>query len=311
MADQTKIQWTGATWNPVTGCTKVSAGCKNCYMFREYPRLARLGVKGYAGGSPDLVRCWPERLGEPLHWKKPRRVFVNSMSDLFHESIPEEFIDRVWAVMALTPHHTFQILTKRPERMLHYLDAHRGEKMRYERVLMEADALRADHAKLHLSSIAVGNPVLWPLPNVWLGVSVEDQKTANERIPLLLQTPTAVRFISYEPALGPADFTQIKCVGAGFMNALTGEDAEDHGMVSDGLDWVICGGESGPDARPMHPDWARSVRDQCVAAGVPYFMKQMHIDGKLVKEIDQFPADLRLRQYPRNERDGSGERSNA
>jgi len=216
----TAIEWTDETWNPVTGCTKVSPGCDHCYAERITNRFG-------GPGAFDTVVLHPERLGKPLRWRKSRMVFVNSMSDLFHDDVPDEFIGRVWQVMGAASMHTFQVLTKRPGRMASLLN---------ERILT------------HI-------PVLpnWPLPNVWLGTSVEDQKWADIRIPKLLDAPAAVRFLSCEPLLGPVD-----------LRIYPGS----------WVDWVIVGGESGPGARPMHPDWARSLRDQCVAAEVPFFFKQ-------------------------------------
>ena len=282
MSDKTKIEWTDATWNPVTGCTKVSQGCKHCYAERDWSRLVHMPA--FAGRSFTDVACHPERLGQPLHWEKPRRIFVNSMSDLFHEAVPNSFIDQVFAVMAQAPRHLFQVLTKRPERMRSYLsDAHRLE--------------RWSDARIPLVSMEWGD---YPLPNVWLGVSVEDQATADERITLLLDTPAAVRWISAEPLLGPVDLQRLaysEDTGEDFGgwpgfdavglwgNGLTGEwsSAERCGIVMRGfeisfrtpkLDWVVVGGESGPNARPMHPDWARCLRDQCAAAGVPFLFKQ-------------------------------------
>jgi protein gp37 len=178
------------------------------------------------------VRLVEEHLEDPLRWKRPRRIFVNSMSDLFHESLDEYDIGQVFAIMALAKQHTFQVLTKRPAEMLQILET--------ARICFDYDE---------------------PLPNVWLGVSVEDQKTADERIPLLLQTPAAVRWLSVEPLLGPIELQAP-------WSAINPEYPEH------GIHWVVVGGESGPGARPMHPDWARSIRDECVAAGVPFFFKQ-------------------------------------
>jgi protein gp37 len=228
----TNIEWVrnpdgtpGETWNPVVGCSKVSAGCKHCYAERWHQRF-------FSDKKFTDVRCLPERLSQPLHWQKPRTIFVNSMSDLFHEAVPDEFIDWVFAVMARTQEHTYQVLTKRPERMRQFCQNWNSQDL-----------------------------APWPMPNVWLGVSVEDQATAEERIPWLLETPAAVRFVSCEPLLGPID-----------LNVEYGQGVGD--LLIDYLNWVIVGGESGPKARPMHPDWARSIRDQCVAAGVPFFFKQ-------------------------------------
>jgi protein gp37 len=269
MGDKSAIEWTDATWNPVTGCAKISQGCKHCYAEREWPRLTKL-VPAYAGRAFRDVRTHADRLDQPLRWKKPRRVFVNSMSDLFHEAVPFEFIDRVFAVMALAPQHTFQVLTKRAERMHDYL-LQRSESMcasdwpRSNPVAIAmsvASKARGDalpgNAPLHLA----GN---WPLPNVWLGVSVEDQAAADERIPLLLKAPSAGRWISAEPLLGPVSFDGL------FANTA---DIRDGTNALEALDWVVAGGESGPKARPMHPAWARLLRDQCAAAGVPFLFKQ-------------------------------------
>ena len=252
MGDKSKIEWTEATWNPVSGCSKVSAGCKNCYAERLFPRV-------YQGRAFTDVKMHENRLEQPLRWKKPRRIFVNSMSDLFHEDVPDSFIDKVFAVMALSPQHTFQILTKRPERMRKYFN---GPFYPMSRV----------HAQL-FASWPGKNPndatPAWPLPNVWLGVSVEDQATADERIPLLLQTPAAIRFVSYEPALGPVDFSRImasrmpwhppgppECLHLdslkGTVSTIQRAKAV-HTEQCSPLDWIIVGGESGPGARPSHP----------------------------------------------------------
>ena len=271
MGEISRIEWTDATWNPVTGCTKVSQGCKNCYAERDWARLVHLPA--YHGRAFTDVECHPERLDQPLRWKRPRRIFVNSMSDLFHEDIPDEFLAQVFAVMAATPDHTYQALTKRPARMLALLDN------------PGFSDLVDDLMHIHTHSDAD-----WPLPNVWLGVSVEDQATADERIPLLLQTPAAVRWISAEPLLGPIELHALPhlhgygsphCSECGYpvtIDALNGYTAcgpsACDGPRVDTLDWVVAGGESGPKARPTHPDWFRLLRDQCKAAGVPFLFKQ-------------------------------------
>lgn len=256
----TRIEWTDQTWNPIRGCTRVSEGCRHCYAERQAARFAGPGqpFDGYVTGSGAGAR-WTGRvelveakLYEPLGWRRPRRVFVNSMSDLFHESLPDECIDRVFAVMALAPQHTFQVLTKRHERMREYMS---GDRYGVVNAAVEivSDA-RGDVAGLvqRENMDATG---LWPLPNVWLGMSVEDQPTADERMPVLSATPAAVRYVSAEPLLGPVDLRPWL-------------------VATPRLDWVIVGGESGPGARPMHPDWVRSLRDQCAEAGVPFFFKQ-------------------------------------
>ncbi len=246
MGDRSSIEWTDATWNPVTGCTKVSQGCKHCYAETLFPRA-------YPGRRFIDIRMHGDRLDQPLRWRRPRRIFVNSMSDLFHERVSAEFIVSVFATMARCPQHTFQILTKRPSEML--------ENMRfmYEDVL---DALKYE---------PIAETLKWPLPNVWLGVSVEDQATADERIPLLMQTKAAVRFLSCEPLLGPIDLRMMTT-----LPLWAGEGPGQKERASDrlGLHWVIAGGESGARARNCHPDWIRSLRDQCVAARVPFFFKQ-------------------------------------
>jgi protein gp37 len=230
MSDATGIEWADATWNPVVGCSIVSPGCMHYAVWTGKVALA-----------PDHI------LTQPMKWKRPRRVFVNSMGDLFHESVPDAWIDRVFAAMALCPQHTFLVLTKRSARMRAYIDA-----------------------------AAHGERDQWPLANVWLGVSAEDQQRADERIPDLLATPAAKRFVSCEPLLGPISLRWLAAFpenapttamkpGAAGTNELDGLRR---------LDWIIAGGESGPGARPLHPDWARGLRDQCVAARVPFFFKQ-------------------------------------
>jgi len=252
VSDHSKIEWTDASWNPVTGCTKVSDGCKHCYAERDWARLAAPRAKPniYTGRDFTDVRCHPEKLDIPLHWTKPRRIFVNSMSDLFHEDVPDDFIADIFFRMSLAPRHTFQVLTKRPQRMLDWTTQHGLNAIRY------GEAKEAQEQERNAP---------WPLPNVWLIVSCEDQATADERIPLLVQTPAAIKGVSAEPLLGPISFEGL------FANPC---DARDGTNALEELDWVIAGGESGPRARPSHPDWFRSLRDQCQAAGVPFFFKQ-------------------------------------
>lgn len=239
MSDNTKIEWSDATWNPVTGCEEVSPGCDHCYAKTFAERFRGVAGHHFENGFDLTLR--PERLDQPLRWRRPRRIFVNSMSDLFHKDVPEEFVAGVFAVMARAPQHTFQVLTKRHGRM--------------RSLLRSAD----------FRDRVLGHDVdVWPLPNVWLGVSVEDQQRADLRIPALLDTPAAVRWISAEPLLGPLSLGRYVW-------------AEPSGFPDDwvrGLDWVVVGGESGRGARPMHPDWARSLRDECQQAGVPFLFKQ-------------------------------------
>jgi protein gp37 len=232
VSDKTGISWTNSTWNPIVGCSKVSPGCDNCYAIRDGARLQHLDT--YAGTIEDgdwtgVVRCLPERLDQPVRWKRPRRIFVNSMADLFHPDVPEPFIGEVFDVTLRAPQHIFQVLTKRPQRMASVLGRFRtfgdgwfigdgGEEMAF--------------------------------PNVWLGTSIESDKFAF-RANHLRETPAALRFLSLEPLLGPLPNVDL-----------------------DGIDWVIVGGESGPRARPMHPQWVRDIRDRCVEAGVPFHFKQ-------------------------------------
>lgn len=254
MADKSKIEWTDATWNPVRGCSVVSEGCRNCYAMQVAARFSGEGLPyeglAYRNSSgahwTGQVRLIEKHLADPLRWQRPRRIFVNSMSDLFHPEVSDAWIDRIFSVMALAPRHTFQVLTKRPARMLAYM-----QKLASSIVPLEG-AARALGYSFKFQNISL---LQWPIPNVWLGVSVEDQKTADERIPLLMQTPAAVRWLSAEPLLGLIDLEAVP-------------------TLEGSIDWVVVGGESGPGARPMHPEWARSLRDQCTAAGVPFFFKQ-------------------------------------
>lgn len=300
MADRSTIEWTNATWNPIRGCSRVSQGCVNCYAEVMAARFNGPGQWGEGlaeivtrpDGSKDhrwtgtLVQAPEATLLAPLRWRRPRRIFVNSTSDLFHEAVPDDWIDHTFAVMALAPQHTFQILTKRPERMRAYFASRTDGDPWAEACDHIADLRQmAEHP-------AILEPTDMPLPNVWLGTSAEDQAAADARIPHLLATPAAVRFVSVEPMLGPVDLTLIpgREVAPGIthgMNALTGIDGD--GAVGPRLDWVICGGESGPGARPMHPDWARALRDQCAGARVPFFFKQWGAWGPcdhLDEEID-------------------------
>lgn len=249
MAQLSSIEWTEATWNPLTGCTKISPGCKHCYAERMALRLKAMGQPNYANGFALALHT--HVLNAPLHWKKPRRVFVNSMSDLFQDGVPIDFIRRAFEVMEKAAHHQFQILTKRAERL----------------------------ARLSRS-------LTWA-PNVWMGVSVESTKYV-QRIDLLRQTNAHVKFLSIEPLLGPLGKLDLS-----------------------GIDWVIVGGESGPRARPMHPEWAREVRDQCIASGVPFFFKQWGgkrksktgrvLDGRTWDEFPQ-PMSARAKRGHRKHR---------
>lgn len=262
MADGSKIQWTDATWNPVTGCSVVSPGCTNCYAMklagtRMRHHWSREGLTDSSKAGPvwnGQVRFNEQWLDQPLRWRKPRMIFVCAHGDLFHENVSDEWIDRVFDVMAKAKQHVFQVLTKRPERVRDWMT--REE----------------------------------PLPNVWLGVSVEDQQRADERIPHLLATPAAKRFVSYEPALGPVDFSPWLAK----------------------ISWLIAGGESGPGARPFDIAWARSTVEQCQESGVACFVKQlgalpksgmwlgaeMGIRAPKGDDMAEWPEDLRVREMP-------------
>jgi len=340
---KTKIEWAEHSWNPTRGCSRVSEGCRNCYAeamaarfsgpgkpFENFAQIGRVivtdGQQSHTTpyrwtGKVELI---PSMLDIPLRRRKPTTWSVNSMSDLFHEALPDEAIDRVFAAMALCPQHTFQVLTKRAGRMLHYLKrldvirnpGHQGKTWGTWEPVWEdfTDQTRWLY----------GKP--WPLPNVWLGVSAENHETAAARIPLLLQTPAAVRFVSYEPALGPMDFSRWlrglcpQCHGFNDYCADVALCETCKGLNGIGLDWIIVGGESGPGARPFDLAWARSAIEQCRAAGVSCFVKQLgtapeqacngkHCGGckcphavelKSSKggDMAEWPADLRIREMP-------------
>lgn len=326
------IEWTDRTWNPIVGCSRVSPGCEHCYaerfVHRELaPQHRGLTVLGKQGprwtGEVRLVR---ERLALPVRWREPKRIFVNSLSDLFHEALSDDDIDEVfgamWACLYTSSErdgHTFQILTKRPARMRDYFS---GEKL---------------HERWARSAVNVGGgsdpdgifDQTWieakkgPHPRIWLGVTVEDQQRADERIPLLLDTPAAKRFVSYEPALGPVRLDHLDADRAApsspwcQINALTGRHTDMGRPCPEvaKLDWVIVGGESGPGARPFDLAWARSVVGQCREAGVPVFVKQLGaapVDAqwssanppRLVllhrkgADPSEWPADLQARDFP-------------
>lgn len=287
MSATTSIEWADKTWSPIIGCDKVSPGCDHCYAIttsrirsaNPHPAIAA-AFAGTTERNEDgvdwtgKVNLLESRLAEPLRWRKPCRVFVNSMSDLFHQNVPDEFIAKVFAVMALAPQHTFQILTKRHARMRSLLSGPGFEKL-VDRALLTVPEL--SDSKLTKRSWPLPKPA-WPLPNVWLGVSVENQKWAETRIPALLQTPAAVRFVSAEPLLGPVDLQNLKARNGALIDALLGNVSSPGGEIYAAcpsvLDWVIAGGESGPGARAMHPDWARSLRDQCKGAPAAFLFKQ-------------------------------------
>jgi protein gp37 len=241
---ETTIEWTkrpgtvGATWNVSTGCNKVDRGCKNCYAEKMHKRLTAMGQPKYLHDFLDGALPWEAALKEPAKWRKPRTVFVNSMSDLFHEKIDFNFLIKVFQVIKDTPRHTYLVLTKRPERAWQFYQ--------------------------HMEVCSGGQ---WDFPpNMWLGTSINDQASADLRIPLLINIPARLHFVSYEPATGPADIRQWLYTLA--LNTSLNP------IYSMRLDWVIMGGESGAKAQPMHPVWARHVRNACLHASVPFFFKQ-------------------------------------
>lgn len=311
MSAVTSIEWTDVVWNPVTGCSKVSAGCRHCYAEAVANRF--WGARKFTD-----VQCHADRLEQPLHWKQPRRIFVNSMSDLFHEDVPDEFIASVYAVMVSGYWHVYQTLTKRPERRKYLLNAPSFREWVEIKAAKRINALRGPHSLNATSNLAAWNRDA--AGNIHEGVSIEDQGTADERIPILLQTPAAVRWVSAEPLLGPVDLER-----GGF--ALHRAVPSPSGKSWPGLDWVVVGGESGPGARPCDLVWIRSIVGQCKEAGVPCFVKQLGalckssmpskptnkecrefiddvraLQGRIDRKganIEAFPADLRVRQWPR------------
>lgn len=397
MADGSKIEWTEATWNPITGCSLASPGCTNCYAMK----LAGTRMKGHEsrkGLTIDTkagpvwngeVRFNEDWLDQPLRWKRPRMIFVCAHGDLFHESVPDEWIDLVFAVMALAPQHTFQVLTKRSARMRDYLSKVWGD--HYAQIARTTAAVnhvfriaghrgnwgRCGSTSTSITTIGHGTGAReyamlrrlpdggverfywqngeeswtrcgdayaaaipewaghskefgwglkqWPLPNVWLGVSVEDQKRADERIPDLLASPAAVRWISAEPLLGPVKIRHH--LMAGRRPGTCGNCGRDHGFTrcpnyggiskyrspfegapptctefrrtNFAIDWVVAGGENGP--RPMHPQWARSLRDQCADAAVPFFFKQWGSWGPLENALPAQPGSPGMAAWPNGE----------
>jgi protein gp37 len=305
VSDGSNIEWTDATWNPTTGCTKVSPGCAHCYI--ERTPAFRIKGRKFVNGATDL-QLHANRLDQPLRWRKPRRVFVNSLSDLFHDDVPAAFIDQVFAAMALSPDHTFQVLTKRPTRMLAYMSA----ESRHDAIVAAMDM----PAWLPAGRRFLRVPENWPLPNVWLGVSVENQHFADERIPLLLQTPAAMQVHQ----CGAVAWARCRSAGrCGTTGTPNGRRAHQLPPVQrdgktlagsvghlDGLrllDWVIVGVEQlaggtvgrNADAYEAH---ARSILGECIAAGVAVFHKQMPVRRRVSGDPAEWPEDLRARQFP-------------
>lgn len=305
MSDRSAIEWTDASWNPVTGCDKVSPGCAHCYAetFAERWR----GLEGHHFENGFDLQLRHSKLDQPLKWKRPRRIFVNSMSDLFHEEVPDSFIDLVFAVMAAADHHVFQILTKRPERMRDYL-LHRSDARLWESLKASWPG-KADERREQLRRRLSGAPAApMPLPNVWLGVSIENRRFV-ERADVLRETPAAVRFISAEPLLGPL-------IPLGYSSYRPPSSWTDgyEGPILDlhGIDWLIVGGESGPGHRPIDIEWVRDLRDYAQqgwsptppSVGPAFFFKQWggvrsksggrELDGRT---WDEFPRHLLPSQF--------------
>lgn len=343
----TGIQWTEQVWNPTTGCDRISPGCDNCYALTMAKRLKGMGSAKYQrDGNPTTsgpgfgVSMHDDALALPIRWKKPRLIFVNSMSDLFHKDITDEFIARVFATMALTPQHTYQILTKRHARMRALLN--KPEFWYTVGRLARHIGYGYDQAANYLADGRnIYDTTVWEqlrfLPNAWIGASVEDQKRADLRVPALLETPAAVRFISAEPLLGPIDLDQPRCDAHGRQDVaeddsgrewcgpcsadgFSGELSFGHWLdpLNGGIDWVIVGGESGPGSRPMDLSWVQSIVTQCGDAKVPVFVKQFgaewardwSIGGKSVAvlgdrkggEPQYWPEGLRVREFPEQAR---------
>lgn len=300
----TTIEWTDVVWNPTTGCDRVSPGCDHCYALTMAKRLKGMGSAKYqTDGDPKTsgpgfgIAEHVSALNAPLHWREPRKIFVNSMSDLFHTGVSDGFIGSVFEVMAKTPQHTYQVLTKRHGRMRSLLN-------RWAREAYDKDWAGPGTAVFRRHDMAWVGPITWPLPNVWLGVSVEDQQRAELRIPSLLQTPAAVRFLSCEPLLGEVDLSPW-LYHAPWNYTEFGTDCDCGAAIVDSHDncngpkigWVIAGGESGAQARPVDPEWVRTIRDYCDETNTPFLFKQWggrtpkaggrELDGRT---WDQYPA---------------------
>lgn len=318
------IAWTDETWNAIKGCSRISPGCANCYAERTAVRFAGPGLP-YEGlvRIANLHPQWTGQIGvsetqmwKPLRWTRPRMVFVNSMSDIFHENLEESTIDDMFAVMALCPQHTFQCLTKRADRQLAYMaEPGRGSEIieRMSRIAFDEVSKVGRSGRLPALARFANKPTddeiqiqikdfSWPPKNVWLGVSVEDQKRADERIPLLIQTPAALRWLSVEPMLGHVDL--------GLMGTCPKDWGKGYQPLYEFIDWVVCGGESGPGARRFDLDWARDLLAECRNAKVKFFMKQVganaidyfnpkfNVTDRKGGNPTEWPEMLRVREFP-------------
>lgn len=323
MGDKSKIEWTDATWNPIRGCTRVSEGCRHCYAEQvaarfagpglPYEGLVTLGPKGARWNG--TIREVPQKLDEPVRWTKPRMIFVNSMSDLFHDGLDDAYIAAVFGAMLLARHHVYQVLTKRPERMVKWLE----RELRHGPDVFARDCVAEFHRRSGHRKVWVRPTLDAIMDHVMLGVSIEDQESAEQRLPFLAELHRkhlrfgATLWTSYEPALGRVDFRKVPDLNK------VGPDR--HPI----LDWVVCGGESGRGARPFDLTWAKSTIDQCQAAGVACFIKQFgahpvlseggfvfdqirgdhhHVLAKIKDTtkgavMEEWPSELRVRQFPR------------
>jgi protein gp37 len=352
MSVESKIEWTDATWNPTRGCTEIAPGCAHCYAKTFAERFRGVPSHPYERGFDPRIA--PDKLTEPLKWKKPRRIFVDSMSDLFHEAFEFDYIAACFGVMAAAWWHTHQVLTKRPDRAVEFfawVEANHAKRYRHPEIIEHAACVAQEHgqqeaadALFSAANDRVGRNV-WPLPNVWIGTSIANQTDADKNIPHLLQIPAVVRFLSAEPLLGPVDLAfcaphvlDYDESNPAFVNAFSGMSYHPRTCMtapptegtSRGIQWVIVGGESGPHARPCNVEWIRSVVAQCKAAGVPVFVKQLgarptlqaplleewptarwgsdglgtnmgraNLRDKKAGDMDEWPADLRVRQFPK------------
>lgn len=297
MSSNSKIEWTDATWNPITGCSPISEGCESCYARRMATRLR--GRCGYDMVNPFSIMFHPDRLGDPARWRNPRRIFVCSMGDLFHHDVPEDLIDCVFARMALSPKHTFIVLTKRPGRALAYFERI-FELRNLGDIEISFGASSEDYLLSTEDEERLRKPLVWPLPNVWIGVTAENQQRANERIPVLMQIPAAVRFVSVEPMLGPVDLRRVIFPHGGIENVLCCE-VSDMARASgieklNGIDWVICGGETGYRSRVMQCEWVSSLSEQCEQEEIPFFFKNW---GSATRKVSGDPvANIERREFP-------------
>ncbi|MBD6620016.1 phage Gp37/Gp68 family protein [Komarekiella sp. 'clone 1'] len=309
----TNIEWTDETWNIIVGCSRVpeSPGCARCYAATaaKSPRLQQFSQYQAVSKWDGTVQFVESQLLKPLHWRKPKKIFVCSMADLFHANVPFEWIDQVMAVVALCPQHTFQVLTKRPERALEYFSQPKLWVKWYEAA---KEHLRCEIGEkfgglINLQQYFIEQP--FPLPNLWLGISTENQAMADKRIPILLQIPAAVRFLSCEPLLENIQLSAI--ADSNWQHNLSWHPGQPMGTIDPlpQLSWVILGGESGPGSRPCHIEWLESIVQQCTESNTPVFVKQLganaHHQGQRLQtrdrkdgEIDEFPEQLRIREFP-------------